>query len=115
MSVVFALEAFLKIVAMGFINNGEKSYLKNNWNKLDFIIVFFSSLSLLPTTAIDLSAVKVFRLIRVLRPLRVLSRSENLRIAISALLKAVPDMFPVMSVVIIIYIIFAITGHFLFY
>jgi hypothetical protein len=35
---IFTLEAMLKIFALGFIC-GENTYLKNNWNRLDFIIV----------------------------------------------------------------------------
>jgi len=80
----------LKVIAHGFYDTGPKSYIRNNWNKLDFGIVVFSSLSLLPTEAVDFSSVKVFRLIRVLRPLRMLSKNENLRIAISSLLNSIP-------------------------
>jgi hypothetical protein len=54
------------------------------------MIVFFSGMSLIPTGTIDLSVIKVFRLIRVLRPLRMLSKSEHLKIAISSLLYSIP-------------------------
>ena len=35
---IYTVEMFLKILGLGFIF-GENSYLKNSWNKLDFIIV----------------------------------------------------------------------------
>jgi hypothetical protein len=35
---IFTLEAMLKIFALGFIK-GNNTYLKDNWNRLDFIIV----------------------------------------------------------------------------
>jgi hypothetical protein len=37
---VFVLECVVKIIAMGFL--GEKGYIKDNWNRLDFFIVSFS-------------------------------------------------------------------------
>ena len=35
---IFIGEYFLKVIAMGFII-GKNSYLRDNWNKLDFIVV----------------------------------------------------------------------------
>ena len=39
---IFTLEVFMKIIADGLILNGEKSYLRNGWNNLDFAIVAIS-------------------------------------------------------------------------
>ncbi|KRX07619.1 hypothetical protein PPERSA_11168 [Pseudocohnilembus persalinus] len=39
---MFLTECALKIIASGFIINGEQSYLRNLWNVLDFLIVIFS-------------------------------------------------------------------------
>lgn len=74
-SIVFIIEAALKIIASGFYWNGSKSYLRNSWNKLDFLIVIFSFSSFFNLSSLNLSAIKVLRLIRILRPLRMLSRS----------------------------------------
>ena len=41
-SVIFTVEALLKITAYGFLFNGPKSYFRVFWNWLDFIIVIFS-------------------------------------------------------------------------
>ncbi len=35
---IFIIEFIIKLIAMGFIM-GKNSYLKDNWNKLDFIVV----------------------------------------------------------------------------
>ena len=67
---IFPLEAVLKIVALGFLLNGKRSYLRDSWNILDFIIVFTSLLSL--GIDADLSVVKVLRVARILRPLRLI-------------------------------------------
>ena len=40
-SCLFAVEAAIKIIAMGFYQT-RKSYLRNGWNVLDFIIVLLS-------------------------------------------------------------------------
>lgn len=40
-SIIFVVEFLLKIIVHGFVI-GPKTYLKDNFNKLDFLIVFFS-------------------------------------------------------------------------
>ena len=42
-SLIFTIEAIIKIFALGFLN-GHNTYLKNPWNVLDFIIVIFGVL-----------------------------------------------------------------------
>jgi voltage-dependent calcium channel L type alpha-1D len=42
---IFVLEAFMKILSFGFLFNGPSSYLKNVWNRIDFIIIILSVLS----------------------------------------------------------------------
>lgn len=44
---IFAAEAVLKIIATGLIKNGKFSYLRNNWNVLDFVIVVASLLPII--------------------------------------------------------------------
>lgn len=39
----------VKILGLGFIFNGKKSYLRDIWNILDFIIVMSSYLTLIQT------------------------------------------------------------------
>ena len=80
MTLVFSLEALLKIITLGFIINGHQSYLLNTWNILDFTIVVLSIVSLNITT--DISFVKVLRVARILRPLRLIKHAESLKIAI---------------------------------
>ena len=46
MTSVFCLEALLKIITMGFLLNGKKSYLRDTWNLLDFSIVILAIVSL---------------------------------------------------------------------
>lgn len=78
---MFACEVIIKIIAKGFILNGETSYLRSSWDILDFTIVIFSVLSLASNNG-KLKIFKVLRLIRVMRPLRVISRNEGLKLAV---------------------------------
>ena len=45
-SIYFTIECICKIVAMGFC--GEKTYLSNSWNQMDFIVVVFGLIDFLP-------------------------------------------------------------------
>ena len=67
---IFCIEAMIKIITMGFIFNGRKSYLLQLWNLLDFSIVMLSLISLFGNS--DFSFIKVLRIARILRPLRLL-------------------------------------------
>ena len=77
-SVIFLIEFVIKIIVMGFCI-GPKTYLKDNWNILDFVIVLFSILNWALDAIIgqDISFVKGFRALRALRPLRMVSRNEG--------------------------------------
>ena len=44
LTTVFTLEGILKIIAFGFLFNGETSYILNPWNIMDFIIIIISVL-----------------------------------------------------------------------
>lgn len=88
-TVIFCLEATLKIVAHGFIKNGSTSYLSSYWNVLDFVIVIVSLVS--TTVDSQWSVVKVLRVARILRPLRLIQHADGLKVAIHALLKAIPQ------------------------
>ena len=81
LSFSFLFELMIKVVVYGFIFNGPDSYMKNSWNQMDFIIVFFSMVSI-AFHDIDLGPIKILRILRVLRPLRMISRNPGMKIAI---------------------------------
>ena len=43
---IFSIEAILKIITAGFWFNGKTSYLRDNWNILDFIIIVLAGLGM---------------------------------------------------------------------
>ena len=73
MTILFTLELLIKVVVYGFAFNGDDSYMRNNWNVMDFIIVTFSLISII-FHDVDLDVFKLLRMLRVLRPLRMISR-----------------------------------------
>ena len=100
-TVLFTLEALVKIVAMGFLFNnaelrakGMGPYIRNPWNMLDFVVVVSSVLDLVVSlksqagplaegmtredaaqVAASLQSLKALRALRALRPLRMISRN----------------------------------------
>ncbi len=77
----------MKVIVMGFCV-GPKTYLKDPWNVLDFIIVFFSILTwiLEALDSFDISFMRGFRALRALRPLRVVSKNEGIKTVVNSLL-----------------------------
>lgn len=51
---------------------------------------------------------KAIRLLRILRPLRVISRNQGLKVAVQALLLAIPNIGNVLIISLLFFIIFAI-------
>jgi Ion transport protein len=84
MTAIFSVEALIKIVVLGFFFNGKKSYFRRSWNKIDFIVVCISLLTYLPLGA-NLQYYKSMRLLRVLRPLRMIQRNPGLKVAVRSL------------------------------
>lgn len=74
MSGAFLIECIMKIIALGFLFSGSTSYLRNPENILDFVIVVASMLSIIFVN-LDLSFIKSLRILRILRPLRLISRN----------------------------------------
>lgn len=107
-SVIFVVEAVLKIITLGFFLNGKESYLRSLWNVLDFGIVFAILISFFVPRSIE--AFKVTRLLRILRPLRLISRFDGLRTQISALLNSLPKTVNLMLICLFLLILFAILG-----
>ena len=56
----------------------------------------------------NLNLVKIFRLLKVLRPLRALSRNEGLKLSINALRVALPEIIQITIINIVFYFIFGV-------
>jgi len=99
----------MKIVIKGFIVNGDDSYFKSNWNKMDFTIALISSFSFLDLPE-SYEVVKVLRLLRILRPLRLVHRLPYMKISIESIIQAVPQFFNLLSIFFLSLLLFSILG-----
>ncbi len=102
---LFLFEIIVRFIAQGH----NLSFFKKGWNVFDTLIV---AASLIPIDNSEM--VLLARLIRVFRVLRLVSFIPELRILISALLKALPPMGYVLLLMFIMFYIYAAVGSFLF-
>lgn len=101
---------FLFEIIVRFIAEGHSfAFFKKGWNIFDTLIV---AVSLIPIN--DSEMVLLARLVRIFRVLRLISIIPELRILISALIKALPPMGYVLLLMFIIFYIYAAVGSLLF-
>jgi len=115
---IFAFEMVLKMIAFGlhrpsdvindprYINDPEDQYVgyfNDGWSLIDFVIVctsvtiFFSSAN-----------VSSIRVLRVLKPLRTISRVKGLKVMVETLLKAFPELVDVCILIMFLFLVFGI-------
>ena len=112
-TVVFLIEMTLKIAVLNFYWGASNAYLKDPWNVLDFCVVCASVFSrVLPGDAFQF--VKSFRVLRALRPLRVIQRVPELKMVVNSLFKAIPIIANVIVLLAMFWLIFGILGVQLF-
>lgn len=111
-TIAFGLEFLMKIISMGYACT-ENSYMSDNWNKLDFIIVILSLIDI-SLSSINIPAIKVIRLLRTLRPLKLIKHNISMKIVVTALLDSLAAIFNVLLVIIVFWLVFAIIGVGLF-
>ena len=102
----FAMEAMLKICALGFVLH-RRSYLRSYWNCLDFAILVMSFAVIASKQGGSFS---VLRLVRAIRPLRALRRTSGVKILILAITKALPVIVDVLALLLVITFMFAVLG-----
>ena len=120
---IFLLEAVFKITALGFVLD-EGSYLRDNWNKIDIIIVFCSIFDFQNlftkyvgngASSSSLQFLKVLRLLRTLRPLRFISHNMQLKLIITSIFDSILPIVTALFIVLVVYYIFSIVGISIFY
>ncbi len=137
-TVLFIVEACIKVVAMGLYFEETKvthataksrkkaklgkyfppsveyvyipTYLKDGWNVLDFVVVVSGIISLSGTK----SSVSSIRTVRVLRPLRTISALPGMRILVGTIIRSLPMMGNVLLLSAFLFIVFGISGIQLF-
>lgn len=102
----------LKIFVMGFAK-GKYTYLKDNYNRLDFVIVVFSIISWIlegMDTGIDITYLKALRALRALRPLKLVSKNEGMKLVVNSILASIPNLINVFLISILFYFVFGVLG-----
>ena len=103
---IFILEAALKMTALA---PHVDRYFRDGWNVFDFSVIVFS---LIPATG---QFAMIARLARLLRVVRLISTIPELRLIVSTLVRSIPSMLHVMTLMGVIFYIYAVTGYQLFH
>eukprot|EP00301_Raphidiophrys_heterophryoidea_P006188 c12515_g4_i2.p1 GENE.c12515_g4_i2~~c12515_g4_i2.p1 ORF type:complete len:1711 (+),score=471.23 c12515_g4_i2:352-5133(+) len=110
---VFIFELVMKVIALGFFK-GKHTYLRtSHFNKLDFVIIFLSCITLFLSDS-RVSSLKALRAFRALRPLRTIGRIDSLKIVINALTQSAMPMLNALALMMFFLLVFAILGVHLF-
>ena len=103
---IFILEAALKMLALA---PQVYRYFLDGWNVFDFSVIVFS---LIPATG---EFAMIARLARLLRVVRLVSTIPELRLIVATLVRSIPSMMHVMTLMGVIFYIYAIMGYQLFH
>lgn len=95
-------------VGMGFILNS-KSYMRDPWNILDFIIIVSGYLPYMMQSSSGVNLTSL-RSLRILRPLRTISSVKNLKNILITLFAAIPLMINTIIILIFFLMVFGIAG-----
>eukprot|EP01052_Picozoa_sp_SAG31_P015839 SAG31_NODE_1029_length_10253_cov_2.979515_3_plen_2033_part_00 len=114
-NIIFTFEMFAKIAVLGFLFGSPYAYLKDSWNILDGTIVVIAWASRLLESSIgDVSFVKGFRVLRALRPLRVIKRIPELKLVVNSIFLSFPTLGNVLLLLTMYWLVFGILGLQLF-
>ena len=116
-SIVFIIEATLKILTNGFVI-GKKTYMRDPWNVIDFMIVIAAIFDFIMTMTNSeseaLSALKSIRVLRVLRPLKAVKTLTSLRKQVTALLNSLKRLANVLIFLLAMFVLCGVMGLQLF-
>ena len=103
---IFLVEMLLKILAYGFVFHKDSYLRREVWNRLDCFIVMASLVSLLPGA----SRISVVKIMRTLRPLRIINKSAGMKVVVQALLTSIGPLSNVLLISFLVWLIFGIMG-----
>jgi hypothetical protein len=110
-SALFLIECLVKILARGFIV-GKHTYLHDAWNYLDLIVVIIGVMDFFPSDGS--SNLSALRSLRVMRPLRLVTKFQDLKDNVIVLISCIPDLSNAVGLVAFILLVFGILGVQLF-
>ncbi|CAG4985174.1 unnamed protein product [Colias eurytheme] len=102
---VFALEFIFKLAAFRF-----KNYFGDAWNTFDFIIVLGSIIDIVVSQESSIPSINFFRLFRVMRLVKLLSRGEGIRTLLWTFIKSFQALPYVALLILMLFFIYAVVG-----
>ena len=106
-TMVFSIECFLKITAMGFIMH-KNSYMRDSWNWLDFTVVCLGIAEL--TNILPAKDTKSIRILRVLRPLKSINSVPAMKRLVASLVASLNKLFDSVIIMTSCFLLFGILG-----
>ena len=106
--------ALFQAIATGLLY-GETAYFKSGWNIMDGTLVIISLVDtvmvvMLGSKSKIFGILRVFRLVRALRPLRVINRAPGLKLVVQTLLSSLKPIGNIVLICCTFFIIFGILG-----
>ncbi|MFH4976850.1 hypothetical protein AB6A40_003559 [Gnathostoma spinigerum] len=105
---VFAFEALFKIIALN-----PKNYFGDRWNAFDFVIVLGSFIDIMYgklSPGSNIISINFFRLFRVMRLVKLLSRGEGIRTLLWTFMKSFQALPYVALLIVLLFFIYAVIG-----
>uniref|UniRef100_A0AC35U5M9 Voltage-dependent L-type calcium channel subunit alpha n=1 Tax=Rhabditophanes sp. KR3021 TaxID=114890 RepID=A0AC35U5M9_9BILA len=105
---VFAFEAMFKIIALN-----PKNYFGNRWNAFDFVIVLGSFIDIIYgrlSPGSNIISINFFRLFRVMRIVKLLSKGEGIRTLLWTFMKSFQALPYVALLIVLLFFIYAVIG-----
>lgn len=111
----FWFEFIVKTIANGFIST-PAAYLSDSWNRLDIFVLISSTVEFVADrlSTDNANASRILRVLRILKPLRLIKHNESMQVLLDALRHVIPIMAGVTVLMLLYYTIFAILGMGLF-
>eukprot|EP00835_Amoeboradix_gromovi_P000584 NODE_21_length_38511_cov_0.503306.p2 type:complete len:1658 gc:universal NODE_21_length_38511_cov_0.503306:13233-8260(-) len=110
---IFSSEFLVKVISSGFILN-KKSYLRNLWNRLDFVILTFQIIGLSLNTKDNTGIARVLRATKALRVLRIVNQFKGIRDIFRFFILAFSRLLDALMLSLIVFIPFALYGNYVY-
>lgn len=107
---LYVLELVLNVHAYGLIRRPTAYLQRDAWNVMDAFLVIVSVIGLFSSSVRGNIVIRVFRILRAVRPLRVVKRSPGMRLVLSSLIGSATQMVNVFVLSIIFFFTFSVIG-----
>ena len=106
-NIIFIIEAIIKIISKGFLLD-KNAYLRSVINIIDFICIIIGIIDMIWSK--NIGYLRTFRAIRTVKPIRIITHSENLYIMTKTLIASISSLANLVITCLIFLIILALIG-----